>query len=553
VTRLRERGRLLKAESLLHSYPHCWRCKNPVIFRATDQWFVSMEKNDLRRRVVEEIDRVRWIPGWGRERIRGMMESRPDWCISRQRSWGVPIIAFFCSRCGHTLTSRAITEHVALLFEREGADAWFERSARELLPAETHCPECGGGDFRKEQDILDVWFDSGTSHAAVLEQRPDLRWPADLYLEGSDQHRGWFHTSLLTSVATRDRAPYEAVLTHGFAFDAEGRKMSKSAGTGLSPQDIVEKHGAEILRLWVAAEDYRDDVRISREIVGRLVESFRRIRNTARFLIANLYDFDPSRDAVAPESSLELDRWILARTQTLIGRCRKAYSNYEFHVVYHALNNFCSVDLSALYLDVVKDRLYCSPAVGVPRRSAQTALWRILDVLVRLMAPILSFTAEEIWGYVPTIGTRAASVFLADFPGAESSPGDDSLLGTWERLLAVRDAVTKALEDARQRGQIGHSLDACVRLSFDVGSDLARLLEPRRNDLATLFIVSAVEFSERLGADAESAIVPGLRVSIEHAGGEKCARCWNYRTTVGADPRYPSICAPCAEALSHVS
>jgi isoleucyl-tRNA synthetase len=551
IARLRESGRLLKAEKLLHSYPHCWRCKNPVIFRATDQWFVSMEKNDLRHRAVEEIDRVRWIPAWGRDRIRGMMEFRPDWCISRQRTWGVPIVAFFCARCEHTLTSRAIAEHVATLFEREGADAWFECSARELLPEGAHCPKCGGNDFRKEQDILDVWFDSGVSHVAVLERRGDLRWPADLYLEGSDQHRGWFHTSLLTSVATRGRAPYEAVLTHGFAFDSEGRKMSKSAGTGLSPQDIVEKHGAEILRLWVAAEDYRNDVRISREIVGRLVESFRRIRNTARFLIANLYDFDPSRDATPPESLLELDRWILARTKVLVERCRKAYFDYEFHLVYHALNNFCSVDLSALYLDVVKDRLYCSPAGGAPRRSAQTALWRILDVLVRVMAPILSFTAEEAWAYVPTVGARADSVFLADFPAAEPSPQDAPLLATWERLLAVRDAVTKALEEARQRGEIGHSLDACVRLSFDPQADLGRLLGPRLAELPTLFIVSAVEFSGQLAVEAASPIVPGLRVSIERAVGRKCARCWNYRTSVGSSVRHPSICAPCVDALTH--
>ena len=553
VARLRESGRLLHAEKLKHSYPHCWRCKNPVIFRATDQWFVSMETGDLRRQVLAEIDRVRWIPQWGRERIRGMMEFRPDWCISRQRNWGVPIVAFFCAACGHTLVSRGVADHVAARFETEGADAWFECAARELLPPDTHCAQCGGAEFRKEQDILDVWFDSGISHAAVLERREELRSPADLYLEGSDQHRGWFHTSLLTSVATRARAPYEAVLTHGFFVDAQGRKMSKSAGTGLSPQEIIDKHGAEILRLWVAAEDYRDDVRISQEIVGRLIESFRRIRNTARFLIANLYDFDPRRDPVRSDELVELDRWILARTGGLVERCRQAYVDYEFHVVYHALNNFCSVDLSALYLDIAKDRLYCSAARGTGRRSAQTAIWKVLDALVRVMAPILSFTAEEVWGYVPALEPRAASIFLVDFPAAGEFERNDALLAAWERLLAVRDAVTKVLEDARQQGRIGHSLDARVRLQYAPDGDLGVLLGRRLADLTTLFIVSQVEIADDLPAQTESTIVPGLRIAIERAVGEKCARCWNYRTTVGSIPEHPAICAPCATALSHAA
>jgi isoleucyl-tRNA synthetase len=550
IARLRESGALLGAEKLVHSYPHCWRCKNPVIFRATDQWFISMGKGDLRHKVLGEIDRVQWIPAWGRERIRGMMEVRPDWCISRQRTWGVPIVAAFCAACGETMVSRAIADHVADIFEHEGADAWFERSARELLPPGTRCTRCGGEEFRKEQDILDVWFDSGVSHAAVLEQRAELHRPADLYLEGSDQHRGWFHTSLLTSVATRSRAPYNAVLTHGFTVDAEGRKMSKSAGTGLSPQDIIEKHGAEILRLWVAAEDYRDDVRISQEIVGRLVESFRRIRNTARFLIANLYDFDPRAHAASDSVLLELDRWILARTRLLVERCRKAYFDYEFHVVYHALNNFCSVDLSALYLDIAKDRLYCSAASGTARRSAQTALWRILDTLVRLMAPILTFTAEEIWRYIPRPNPPAESVLLAEFPPAERVDADEALLATWERLLQVREAVTKALEQARQEGRIGHSLDARVRLGFASEGPLGELLDDRLGDLPTLFIVSQVERGE-LAAGDESPLAAGLRVAVEHAAGDKCARCWNYRTSVGADASHPTICAPCVAALAH--
>jgi len=388
------------------------------------------------------------------------------------------------------------------------------------------------------------------SHAAVLERRAELHRPADLYLEGSDQHRGWFHTSLLTSVATRGRAPYDAVLTHGFTVDADGRKKTKSAGTGLSPQDIIEKHGAEILRLWVAAEDYRDDVRISQEIVGRLIESFRRVRNTARFLIANLYDFEPDTHAVSDPELLELDRWILARTRLLVERCRKAYFDYEFHVVYHALNNFCSVDLSALYLDIVKDRLYCSWATGTARRSAQTALWRILDTLVRLMAPILTFTAEEIWGYVPGQKPRAESVLLAEFPPAERVEGDEALLATWQLLLDVREAVTKSLEQARQEGRIGHSLDARVQLGFETDGALGELLGSRLAGLPTLFIVSQVERSE-LTASEESPLVAGLRVAVERAAGEKCARCWNYRTSVGADANHETLCAPCIAALAH--
>ncbi len=553
IAKLRETKRLLRAETFSHSYPCCWRCKNPVIFRATDQWFVSMERNDLRRRALEEIDRVRWIPAWGRERIRGMMEFRPDWCISRQRNWGVPIVAVFCHGCGQALATREIADRVASFIEREGADAWFAHSLSELLPEGTRCPSCSGTEFRKEEDILDVWFDSGMSHAAVLEARSGLRSPADLYLEGSDQHRGWFHTSLLTSVATRGRAPYEAVLTHGFTVDAEGRKMSKSLGNALAPQEILEKQGAEILRLWVAAEDYRDDVRISQEILGRLIEAFRRIRNTARFLIANLYDFDPAEHVVEPGALLELDRWILDRMRRLVARCRQAYLDYEFHAVYHALNNFCSVDLSALYLDIVKDRLYCARADGLERRSAQTAVREILDALVRLMAPILSFTAEEIWTFVAARESKAESVLLSDFPRADPAGFDDALAARWERLLEVRSAVTKALEEARKAGRIGHSLEACVRLAFPREGSLGELIGPRLADLPMLFIVSQVQIVSDLDPALESAILPGLRLSVDRAEGGKCARCWNYRPSVGTIAEHPSICGPCAAVLAHAT
>jgi len=551
VARLRENGRLLKGERFTHSYPHCWRCKNPVIFRATDQWFVSMEKDGLRQRTLQEIDRVRWIPSWGRDRIRGMMESRPDWCISRQRSWGVPIVAFYCQACHAPLANRHLIDRVADRIAKEGADAWFIHPVGELLPRETRCGQCGGEDFRKEEDILDVWFDSGVSHAAVLEAREELGSPADLYLEGSDQHRGWFHTSLLTSMVTRGCAPYRAVLTHGFTVDAAGRKMSKSLGTGLSPQEIIQKHGAEILRLWVAAEDYRDDLRISEEIVHRLIEAFRRIRNTTRFLIANLYDFSPPRNALSDDDLPEIDRWILDRTRRMAFRCRQAYLDYEFHVVFHALNNFCSVDLSALYLDIVKDRLYCSAAGGRPRRAAQTAVWHVLDTLTRVMAPILSFTAEDVWEYLPVDGERRESPLLADFPAPDPASLDDALAARFERLFEIRTAVMKSLEELRQAGTIGHSLDARVRLGFGQDGDVARLLADRKEELPTFFIVSQVELTNDLALERENPSVAGVRIAVERAHGEKCARCWNYRSSVGSRAEHPLICAPCADVLAN--
>jgi isoleucyl-tRNA synthetase len=462
IEKLKSNGALLKEEAMTHSYPHCWRCKKPVIFRATEQWFVSMEKNNLRQHSLEAIDQVQWIPPWGRERIRGMLESRPDWCISRQRSWGVPIPVFYCNKCNQAVYRADLCDHIASIFEREGSNAWFIRPAAELLPSTFRCPGCGGDDFSKEEDILDVWFDSGVSHAAVVEMDDRLGIRADLYLEGSDQHRGWFHTSLLTSVATRKCAPYQTVLTHGFTLDGKGRKMSKSLGNVIAPQEITKRSGAEILRLWVAAEDYREDVRISDEILKRLIEAYRRLRNTARFLIGNLYDFDPNRDAVRREELDELDRWILHRTQNLLARCREAYERFEFHIVYHSLNNFCSVDLSALYLDIVKDRLYCEGANSRERRSAQTALYHILDILVHLMAPILSFTTEEIWENMPKDTSAEESIFLSQMPGTDKTFSDDQLANRWDQIFKERGEALKALEEARNGGIIGHSLDAEV-------------------------------------------------------------------------------------------
>ncbi len=549
VEHLRRGGRLPASEPFTHAYPHCWRCKHPVIFRATEQWFISMAANDLRGRTLAAIERVRWIPAWGKDRIAGMVANRPDWCISRQRAWGVPIIALHCEACTTANTSAALLEHVADIFARESADAWFTRPVAELVPPGFACEKCNGTRFRKEEDILDVWFDSGVSFAAVVERRPELGGHADLYFEGSDQHRGWFQSSLLTSVATRDRAPYDTVLTHGFFLDEDARKMSKSSGNVVAPQKIVATHGADILRLWVSAEDYREDMRISREILDRAVEAYRRIRNTARFLLGNLADFDAARDGVPRDELLELDRFVLDRLQGFVGRCARAYEAFEFHAVYHALNNFCSVDLSALYLDIAKDRLYCEGARSLERRSAQTALLAILEAMVRIMAPILSFTAEEIWSCMPAVAGRPASVLLGDFPQPDPAFVDGRLAADWERLLEVRAAVTKTIEGLRQTGVVGHSLEARVALA--AAEPLATLLNARRERLAEIFIVSAVDLRPAEEANGESPIA-GLRVSAERATGEKCARCWTWRSDVGSDARVPTVCGRCARVLATV-
>ena len=559
IQKLTEHGTLLNEEKLTHSYPHCWRCKNPVIFRATEQWFISMDKKGLRREALSTIDQVNWIPPWGKDRIRGMLESRPDWCISRQRSWGVPIPAVYCRNCNHAVLTEELCNHVASIFENEGSDAWFSRPVDELVPAALTCPDCGGRDFSREEDILDVWFDSGVSWASVVEADSRLGGRADLYLEGSDQHRGWFHTALLTSLATRGRAPYEGVLTHGFTLDGKGRKMSKSLGNVIAPQEIMKKSGAEILRLWVAAEDFREDVRISDEILNRLVEAYRRLRNTARFLISNLYDFDPTTDSVQKSDLDEMDRWILQRTQSVLGRCREAYDKYEFHSVYHTLNNFCSVDLSAQYLDIVKDRLYCEGAKSKIRRAAQTTLYRILDVLVHLMAPILSFTAEEIWNYMPDKERRPGSVFLERIPDPDTSFNDPQLADKWDRIFRERGEVLKALEQARASGIIGHSLDAKVLFEAhngDRSSILRELVQADRNRLQDLLIVSQADTaSDSLGpagieASSYDAGPLNCRITVRKADGAKCARCWKYDPQVGRDQTHPTVCGRCASVLT---
>ncbi|MGD8757186.1 MAG: isoleucine--tRNA ligase [Desulfobacterales bacterium] len=546
-------GALAAEGHIEHNYPHCWRCKEPVIFRATPQWFISMDKTGLRQNSLAAIDTVTWIPYWGRERIYGMIENRPDWCVSRQRAWGVPITVFYCKDCEAILLDEKVMAKVYSQFEQFGADIWFEKDISDFLTDDVTCAACGGHSFVKENDILDVWFDSGVSHAAVLEPRSDLRWPADLYLEGSDQHRGWFHSSLLTAVGIRKQAPYKAVLTHGFVVDAEGRKMSKSLGNVVAPSEVIDKYGAEILRLWVSATDYREDIRISDNILKQLSDAYRRIRNTSRFMLGNLFDFDPSADRVSYDDMPELDRFALHKCQTIIEKTLKAYDRYEYHIIYHALHNYCTLDLSAFYLDILKDRLYTAPPKSEARKSAQTVMFYLLDALVRLMAPLLPFTAEEIWAHMPEYSDKPSSVHLTLLPEAKSQWRDAQLAQKWETLLKVRAETTKALEEARAKKIIGHPLDASVTLS--VQEDLYAALEPYAEDLRFIFIVSQVSLlkNEKLDDSFASENVEGLSIKIETALGKKCERCWVYETSVGSDSSRPSICERCQKALDEMA
>jgi isoleucyl-tRNA synthetase len=547
--KLKEIDALMGLVEIQHSYPHCWRCKQPIIFRSTEQWFISMEKNDLRKNALQAIDGVQWIPAWGRDRIYGMVENRPDWCISRQRLWGVPITVFYCGDCGRELLTAPMLEHIVALVRRYGADVWFEREAGDLTPAGTVCPHCGNDTFKKETNILDVWFDSGVSHAAVLEIWPDHRSPSDMYLEGSDQHRGWFHSSLLESVGTRNRAPYKSVLTHGFVVDGEGKKMSKSVGNVIEAQQIIDQYGAEILRLWVAAEDYTMDIRISDEILKRLVEAYRRIRNTSRYILGNLYDFDFQRDAVALEDMEEIDRWAMHRLQEVIRRVRDAYDKYQFHVVYHTLHNFCAVDLSALYLDVLKDRLYTAKAASKARRSGQTAMYRILETMTRLLAPVLTFTMEEIWTAMPAYADKAASVHLTRFPEVDEACLNPDLAERWKTLIAVKGEISRAIEIARKNKVLGHSLDAAV--SVCPPENLRSLVETHLEELRALLIVSQVRLAQKdqLPEAYASAELEGLFVGVSKAGGAKCNRCWIYSENIGQTAAHPTICERCLKNL----
>jgi len=535
--KMKQDGSLLKLEFIKHSYPHCWRCKKPVIFRATEQWFVSVEKNDLRRQALKAIGDTKWFPSWGENRIRGMVETRPDWCISRQRSWGVPIPVFYCKSCGKPQMTGSFNQAVRDLFRKEGTSGWFAKDASEILPTGTKCPGCGGKEFTKETDILDVWFESGSSHAAVLETREELNWPADLYLEGSDQHRGWFQSSLLIATGYKGRAPYNAVLTHGFTIDDKGKKMSKSLGNVVDPQDVVKRYGADVLRLWVASTDFRNDMAASEKILKQVQEAYTKIRNTCRFLISNLYDYhSSSHPVIQPDSLLEIDKWILLRLNRLIEKTNKSYDNFEFHLVYHGLYDFCVNDLSAFYLDMSKDRLYCDTKDSLERRSVQTAIHEILFALIKLMAPILSFTAEDILGYVAGHESRVASVFLLDMPKAKEKYLDIKLEEKWERILEWREKVYQKLEVLRAGKEIGGSIDAQVVL-FAKGKELETLKSVEAS-LPMIFIASKVVLAEGEGEPR-----------VAHAPGAKCQRCWKWAESVGQNKAHSTLCERCAKVV----
>ncbi|HEY4354197.1 MAG TPA: isoleucine--tRNA ligase [Acidobacteriaceae bacterium] len=558
---LETRGALMGRHNLDHQYPHCWRCHHPLIFRATEQWFIRMETPVLspkengpdttfRERALDEIKRVTWDPAWGEERISNMIATRPDWCISRQRIWGVPIAVFLCESCHEPLNDEAINKSIVKLFAKDGADAWYSRDVASLLPAGTTCPACGGSEFRKEMDILDVWFESGASWHAVLDVEPELSWPADLYTEGGDQHRGWFHSSLLCSVGLRDAAPYRTVATSGWTLDEQGRAFSKSLGNGVDPVDVANRLGGEVIRLWVASVDFREDVAASENLMVRVSDNYRKLRNTLRFLLSNMFDFDPAVNAVEWASMAPLDQYILARTAELDAKIRKAYDTFEFHRAYQALNEFINTDLSALYLDVVKDRLYTLAPDSTGRRSAQTALWRIAETLTRLIAPILSFTADEVWQYLPTVDTREDSVHLALFPSMEEIvPGSVAgLEADWERLLAIRADVLVELEALRLSKAIGKSLDAGVQIIATEGTPDATLLTRYEASLAEFFNVSQASV-QVVGASKDAA---ALILTASVAEGSKCGRCWRVLPEVGSDARWPTVCARCADALEAI-
>ncbi|NQT81344.1 MAG: isoleucine--tRNA ligase [Candidatus Aminicenantes bacterium] len=538
---MKKDGILLKEESIIHSYPHCWRCKNPVIFRATAQWFISMDKNNLRKKALEEIKKVNWIPSWGEEKITDMVSTRPDWCISRQRTWGVPIPAFYCFDCGQVLADEEISLRVADIFLKEGSNSWFTRETEELLPPGTKCPECGSKKLNKENNILDVWFESGASHN-VLGKRPDLPWPSDAYVEGHDQYRGWFNSSLFIGVAARKASPYKAVIIHGFVLDEEGRGMSKSLGNFIEPEEIISQNGAEILRLWVAMLNYKEDVRFGKETLQRLVEAYRKIRNTWRFILGNIYDFSPDKESVNPQNMQLLDRWILEKWSEKGNKILKAYENYEYHVVFHALYNFFTVELSSFYLDVLKDRLYCSDKKSQFRKSAQTALFNLLKSTLVLMAPILPFTTEEAWESMPAFNGKEESVHLEQFPSFKETWLEGDLVKEWEILLLAREKVLKELEKAREKGLIGNSLEAYV--SLKVPSSQEEILKKYKGELPSLFIVSTVEHKPHSGEEIE--------VEISRTTWEKCQRCWNFSTYIGKSPNYPQFCKRCEEVVENI-
>lgn len=546
VTLLRNKGVMLGYEPYSHSYPHCWRSKNPVIFRATPQWFISVDDSGLRQGALDAIKDVSFIPSWGRDRITGMLKSRPDWCVSRQRHWGVPIAGTACNKCGHVETSQALVDHVADIFELEGADAWFDRTLTDLLPPGYKCSKCGSTDLSKVRDILDVWFDSGVSYAAVMEARYGKDIRTDLYLEGSDQHRGWFQSSLLTSVGTRQRAPYKQVLTHGFVVDGQGKKLSKSEGNFIDPHKIIDVHGADILRLWTAGEDYRDDIRLSDEILKRQVEAYRKIRNTLRFMLGVVSDLNPATDLVADADLLEQDRWALVKFGDAVSKVLNFYKNYEFHQVIRTLMEFMVTDLSQYYLDITKDRLYCALPTGSDRRSAQTVVYRMLDAMLRLMAPILSFTIEEAWSHFNRPAGSPGSIFLTRLPSASDFPTDPELLSAMAKFREVRDVTLKALESARVAKQIGHPLEAQVTLTVKVGGEYDRVVSRFESIIPELFVVSRVLVQRAESLSSADTIAFAM---VEPINDDRCSRCWNRFDSVGTNADHPELCARCADVM----
>ena len=546
ISYLKELGALLGVGDLTHSYPHCWRCKNPVIFRATEQWFASIE--GFKADSLKAIDTVQWLPSTSINRIRAMVENRSDWCISRQRTWGVPLPIFYCSKCEKAIINDTTLKTVAALFSREGSDAWFTRSASDILPEGYKCPECGGTEFTKEKDIMDVWFDSGTSHAAVLETRKELRRPADLYIEGSDQHRGWFQSSLLTSVGALGEAPYKFVLTHGFTVDGDGKKMSKSLGNTLAPEEVIRKYGADLIRLWAVSSDYSADVRISDEILGQTVDSYRKIRNTIRFILGNLNGFNPKTESVEKDGLEKIDLWLFHRLQVLTKTVLQAYKNWQFHVITKELLNFCNIDLSSFYLDIVKDRLYCS-GPSKKRTSSQTVLYRTLLNFLSLIAPVLSFTAEEAYKtlreeiLLPGGVQSEESVHLTDFPDVDDQYIDEELAKIWDTLIEVRKEVMKQIETLRSEKTIGHPLESFVDLYAE--GEVYRLLEENKEELAPMFVVSTVNLIQKDEPSEEKLVDVKVRKS-EYG---KCERCWKYLDSVGADSSHPNICGRCVSVI----
>lgn len=534
---LDENGSLFALKKIVHQYPHCWRCKTPILFRATDQWFCSVE--DFKDDAVNAINNVEWIPAWGRDRITNMVRERKDWCISRQRKWGVPIPIFFCKDCGEAHIEREAMMAVADLFEKEGSNAWYNHSAEEILPEGTKCKKCGCTDFEKEKDIMDVWFDSGSSHTAVVKKRDNLKFPADLYLEGNDQYRGWFQSSLLTSVATTGEAPYKTVLTHGMILDDESRKMSKSLGNGISPRDVIKQYGADVLRLWVASTDYQTDVHISNDILKQISESYRKIRNTARYILGNISDFDPDKDMVNLDKLMPIDRWALAKLNELQTRVKESYDKYEFHIVYHSIHNFCVVDMSNFYLDVLKNRLYLEKPDSIQRRAAQTAIYIILNAMTRMVAPILAYTSDEIWKFMPhSASDNADHIIYNEMPAPVVVDADEAFMAFWDKIHELRDEVKKSLEPLIKEKTIKGSLEAKVTLS--AGGEKLDFLKKAEPELTDAFIVSAIEIIDNNGE---------LEISVEKAEGEKCERCWTISKTVGQSAEHPTICAHCCENL----